>query len=102
VASPRVHSHYQRKLADTASGGQEVLIHLLARRFFCGNHACAKVTFAGQVPGLTVRYGRRTTSLESVLQAVAMALGGRAGARLTGRLVRADRGGNSPGRLMFS
>jgi len=28
VVSRRVHSRYQRKLADTASGGQEVLIHL--------------------------------------------------------------------------
>jgi len=86
VVSRRVHSHYQRKLADTASGGQEVLIHLRARRFFCSSGACAKVTFAEQVPGLTVRYGRRTCGLDDVLQAVAMALGGRAGARLTGRL----------------
>jgi transposase len=81
-----VHSRYQRRLADTASGAQEVLIDLRARRFFCSNDACAKATFAEQVPGLTVRYGRRTCSLEGVLQAVAMALGGRAGARLTGRL----------------
>ena len=48
--------------------------------------ACAKATFAEQVPGLTTRYGRRTCGLQAVLQAVALALGGRAGARLTGRL----------------
>jgi transposase len=82
----RVHSRYERKLADTASGGQEVLIHLQVRRFACSNDACAKATFAEQVPGLTTRYGRRTCGLDGVLQAVAMALGGRAGARLTGRL----------------
>jgi len=86
AASRRVHSSYQRQLADTASGGQEVLIDLQVRRFFCGNPACAKTTFAEQVPGLTVRYGRRTLGLQAVLQAVALALGGRAGARLTGRL----------------
>jgi transposase len=86
VMSWRVHSRYQRKLADTASGGQEVLIHLDARRFFCGNGACVKATFAEQVPGLTTRYGRRTCGLQVVLQAVGLALGGRAGARLTGRL----------------
>ena len=86
VVSRRVHSRYQRRLADTASGSQEVLIHLQARRFFCGNDACAKSTFAEQVPGLTARYARRTCGLEEVLQAVAMALGGRAGARLTSRL----------------
>ena len=86
VVSRRVHSRYQRQLADTASGGQEVLIDLQARRFFCSNGACAKATFAEQVPGLTSRYGRRTCGLQVVLRAVALALGGRAGARLTSRL----------------
>ena len=86
VVSRRVHSSYRRQLADTASGGQEVLIDLQVRRFFCSNPACARTTFAEQVPGLTVRYGRRTCNLQEVLQAVALALGGRAGARLTGRL----------------
>jgi len=86
VVARRVHSRYQRQLSDTASGGQQVLIDLQARRFFCGNGACAKGTFAEQVPGLTTRYGRRTCGLQAVLRAVALALGGRAGARLTGRL----------------
>jgi transposase len=86
VVSRRVHSRYQRRLSDTASGCQQVLIHLAARRFFCGNHACAKGTFAEQIPGLTTRYGRRTCSLQTVLQAVALALGGRAGARLSDQL----------------
>jgi transposase len=84
--SRRVHSSYQRQLADTASGGQEVFIDLRTRRFFCGNPGCRKATFAEQVPGLTTRYGRRTCTLQAVLQAVALALGGRAGARLSGRL----------------
>ena len=84
--SRRVHSSYQRRLADTASGGREVLIDLQVRRFFCGSGGCAKATFAEQVPGLTIRYGRRTCGLQAVLQAVALALGGRAGTRLTGRL----------------
>jgi DNA-directed RNA polymerase subunit N (RpoN/RPB10) len=46
VVSRRVHSSYQRQLADTASGGREVLIDLQVRRFFCRNPACAKTTFA--------------------------------------------------------
>jgi transposase len=86
VESRRVHSRYERRLADTAAGGQEVLIVLQARRFSCDNAACAKVTFAEQVPGLTTRYARRTCALQGVLQAVGLALGGRAGARLTSRL----------------
>jgi hypothetical protein len=77
VVSRRVHSSYQRRWADTASSGQEVLIDLQIRRFFCGNGWCGKTTFAEQVPGLTTRYGR-TCQLQAVLQAVGLALGGRA------------------------
>ncbi len=43
-------------------------------------------TFAEQVPGLTIRHGRRTAPAAGVVESVAMALGGRAGARLTDRL----------------
>jgi transposase len=86
VVSRRVHSRYQRRLSDTPSGCQEVLIILRARRFLCTSQACAKVTFAEQVPGLTSRYDRRTGDLHKVLQAVALALGGRAGARLSAKL----------------
>jgi transposase len=82
----RVHSRYQRRLLDMAAGGREVLIGLTVRRFFCPVPACAKVTFAEQVGGLTSRHARRTAGLTGVLQAVALALGGRAGARLSGRL----------------
>jgi transposase len=44
------------------------------------------VTFAEQISGLTSRHARRTPAVTAVLQAVALALGGRAGARLSGRL----------------
>lgn len=44
------------------------------------------MTFAERVLGLTTRYGRRTSSLEGTLQAIALALDGRAAARLSGRL----------------
>jgi len=84
--SQRRHSHYERRLSDTAVGRQEVLIHLRVHRFRCGNDACARQTFAEQVPGLTTRYGRRSTGAGEALQAIALALGGRAGARLAGRL----------------
>ena len=69
-----------------AIGGGEVVICLAVRRFLCLVPHCAKVTFAEQVSGLTSRYARRTPAVTAVLQAVALALGGRAGARLTGRL----------------
>ena len=65
---------------------RETLVHLPVRRFFCQNHACPRVTYAEQVTGLTSRYARRTTGLGETLGGVALALGGRAGARLSGRL----------------
>jgi transposase len=86
VRSVRVHSRYERRLADTAAGGQEIFILLQVRRFFCRNDGCAAITFAEQVHGLTSRYGRRSTGLRETLRAVALALGGRPAARLSGRL----------------
>jgi hypothetical protein len=53
------------------------------RRFFCDNTACARRTFVEQVPDLTTPYGRRTPLLRGVLEKVALALGGRPGARMT-------------------
>jgi hypothetical protein len=86
MVSRRVHSRYERRLCDTAVVGQETMIHLPVRRFFCPNGGCGKKTFAEQVPGLTTRYRRWSIGLAEALRAVALALGGRAGARLAGRL----------------
>jgi transposase len=86
TASRRVHSKYERRLLDTAAGGCEVVICLVVRRFRCQAPECGKSTLAEQVEGLTGRHARRTSAATAVLQAVALALGGRAGARLSGRL----------------
>ena len=59
-----------------------MVIDLSARRLFCDNRGCDRHSFAEQVEGLTVRYGRRTPGLRRVLEKVALALAGRAGARL--------------------
>ncbi|MEU8384951.1 ISL3 family transposase [Streptosporangium sp. NPDC048865] len=83
VVSRRVHSRYRRKVADTAVGGQPVVIELSVRRLFCDAPDCCRRTFAEQVEGLTIRYARYTPCLLEVLRAVGLALAGRAGARLT-------------------
>ena len=80
-----MHSSYERRLADAPVGGQPVVIRLAVRRFFCGNPDCAAVTFAEQVEGLTSRRARRTPPLARTLAAIALALAGRAGARLAAR-----------------
>jgi transposase len=86
VASQRVHSRYERRLLDGALGGREVVIHLRVRRFFCDNTACPKKIFSEQIGGVTVRYARHSVLARRALEALALALGGRAGQRLGGRL----------------
>ncbi|GCD32356.1 transposase [Streptomyces chrestomyceticus JCM 4735] len=81
--SERVHSAYERHPADGPVGDQAVRIDLCVRRLYCENAACPRRTFAEQVDGLTVRYGRRTPAFRRVLEAVAVALAGRSGARFT-------------------
>ena len=85
-SSGKVHSTYLRRLADAAIGGRRVRIRLGIRRFFCGNPDCRAVTFAEQVEGLSSRRSRRTPPLARTLTSVALALAGRAGARLAAAL----------------
>jgi DNA-binding NarL/FixJ family response regulator len=84
--SARVHSRYRRTLTDRGVGNRMALIRLRVRRFRCCNDDCPRRIFAEQIAGLTGRYQRRTLSLTALLVEVALALGGRAGARLTRRL----------------
>ena len=46
VASSRVHSCYERRVADQAVSGREVMITLAVRRFRCVNHGCERKIFA--------------------------------------------------------
>lgn len=90
--SARVHSRYTRRLADAVIGARRMVLKLLVRRFFCPATNCTTVTFAEQVPGLTSRYARRSQHATEALQDIGLALAGRAGSRLAGRLgLRAGR-----------
>ncbi|WP_438306882.1 ISL3 family transposase (plasmid) [Streptomyces sp. HUAS TT11] len=80
--SARVHSRYDRMLADVAAGGRPVLIVLSVRRLFCGSPGCGRRTFAEQVEGLTVRYQRRSPLLQHLVEMAGVLLAGRGGARL--------------------
>ena len=55
---------------------------MTVRRFKCLNHACVLSTFSEQVAGLTTPFARRTPVLTAALVPIALALAGRAGARL--------------------
>lgn len=80
--SARVHSRYERRLADAAVAGRRMKIQLWVRRYFCDSRDCAVRTFVEHVAGLTRRYGRRSPLQQSMLDSIGLALAGRAGARL--------------------
>ncbi|MER6308683.1 transposase family protein [Streptomyces sp. NPDC001657] len=82
TTSDGVHSRYVRHVADEAVGSRAVVIDLSVRRLYCENSVCPKATFAEQADGLTVHYQRRTPALQAAVSAIAVALGGTAGARL--------------------
>lgn len=86
LSSAQVNSRYRRRLQDLAAGGRPVTTGLEVRRFFCSNPECKLRTFAEQVPAVTQRHQHRTLLLRSQLEAVALALAGRAGARLASAL----------------
>jgi len=62
--SSRIHSRYQRKLADLPWSGRIVRLVVHVSRFFCKHPSCPRKTFAETIPGLTERYARRTTRLK--------------------------------------
>ena len=86
TASRRVHSHYQRKLADLPWAGLPVVILLQARKFFCVGDSCRRKIFTEPLPGTVARYARRSCRSSEVLHWLTLALGGRPGARLARRL----------------
>ncbi|MFF4618232.1 ISL3 family transposase [Nonomuraea jabiensis] len=82
LLSTRVHSRYRRTVWDLATGGRPVKVELEVRRFFCGEPSCDREIFAEQVGGLTQRHARRSNALRTLLTSIAVALAGRAGARM--------------------
>ena len=89
ASSSRVHSRYERRLADLPWQGRPVAVRLRARRFFCAEPACPRRTFAERLPGVARPFARRCERLADVQRQVALALGGEAGARLSARLALA-------------
>jgi transposase len=82
----RLHSHYTRTMADLPWGGHTVRVQLRARRFRCSLPTCRRRVFTERLPLLVAPYARRTVRLRTILQVVAVALGGEGGARLLDRL----------------
>lgn len=86
VCTPRIHSHYLRTPRDLPVSTQRVQLRLRVRRFFCDQLACARHTFAEQLPELLPPKAQRTSRLTATLHDIGAALGGSAGAALASRL----------------
>jgi transposase len=86
IPSSTVHSRYQRRLTDLPWGTRPVRLQLTVRTFVCRNLRCTRRIFTERVPELVASYARKTCRLITTLQAIGVALGGQAGARLTQRL----------------
>ena len=84
--SSRVHSHYQRLLADLPWCGTPVQIFLQVRRFHCDNPGCPRRTFVEQVPQLAGHHARKTCRLALALRQIGFHCGGEAGSRLAAAL----------------
>ena len=87
TTSASCHSRYDRTLSDLPVSGSMVQIRLSVRRFRCVHGPCLRQTFSEPLaPTFGRRYGRRIGRCDTLLRAVAVALGGRPGARMMARL----------------
>ena len=60
AASRRIHSYYQRRIADLPWAGCPVLLVLQVRRFLCRNPACKRQVFCERLAPEVAAYARRT------------------------------------------
>jgi transposase len=79
----RIHSYYERTLADLPWAHLRVVLQLRVRKFFCANGRCTRRIFTERLPQLVVPWARRTQRLAAWLAHMAVALGGAAAARLS-------------------
>jgi transposase len=79
--SSRVHSRYLRTVSDLPWHGISIELEVRARRFFCDEPSCERKIFCERLEEVAAR-ARKTSRLEEALLAIALELGGRAGARL--------------------
>jgi len=79
----RTHSHYQRTLADLPYVNFKLTLTLQVSKFFCDIPGCIRRIFTERIPEIAAPWARKTVRLVQQLEAIGMALGGAAGARLS-------------------
>src|SRR6266700_5407220 len=83
--SARIHSRYQRFVADLPCAGRHVLLMLTVRKFVCSSPSCPRKIFTERLPGLVASYGRMTRRLIALVQALGLGAGGQMGTRQADR-----------------
>jgi transposase len=78
----RLHSHYERTLADLPWAQYRARLQVRVRKWFCGNRRCPRQIFTERLPTVAAPWARRTLRLAQRLVALGVALGGTAGGRL--------------------
>ena len=82
TATQRIHSHYERTLADLPWAAYRVRLQLHVRKWFCSNRHCRRRIFTERLPTVATPWARRTLRLAQRLVALGIALGGQAGVHL--------------------
>jgi transposase len=80
----RIHSRYTRCLAEEPIFGHQVRLRMTVRRFLCSGQRCPRRAFVESLDGFAARHARTTARLDRLHLAIGSALGGEAGARLSG------------------
>jgi hypothetical protein len=86
IPARRIHSHYERTLADLPWADYRVRLQLRVHKWFCQNPHCVRRIFTERLPTVAAPWARRTLRLAQRLVAVGLALGGKAGVRLSQQL----------------
>ena len=84
--SHRVHSRYERTLADLPCVAFSLTLIVQVCKFFCSNPDCRRRIFTERLPEVAAPWARKTVRFMQQLQSIGLALGGAAGARLSDRL----------------
>jgi transposase len=82
----RIHSYYERTLADLPWGEYRVCWKLTVRKCFCRNVDCEQQIFSERFVEFIQPWARKTNRLLEQLTAVGLALAGAAGAKLSPHL----------------
>jgi transposase len=86
--SHRIHSRYDRQVADLPCAGKKIRLRVIARRFVCEVPHCRRRIFAERFgDDVLPARSRRTARLEYIVHHLGLALGGRPAASFARRLM---------------